>query len=80
MTVRHMKIFIMVCECNSITLAAKKLFVAQPAISFAIKELEEYYGVKFFDRISKRLYITEPGKKLYTLQKKEKSFSATLLK
>lgn len=48
MTVRHMKIFIMVCECNSITLAAKKLFVAQPAISFAIKELEEYYGVKFF--------------------------------
>ena len=66
MTVRHMKIFIMVCECNSITLAAKKLFVAQPAISFAIKELEEYYGVKFFDRISKKLYITEKGKELFS--------------
>lgn len=66
MTVRHMKIFIMVCECNSITLAAKKLFVAQPAISFAIKELEEYYGVKFFDRISKKLYITEKGKEFFS--------------
>lgn len=65
MTIRHMKIFIMVYECNSITLAAKKLFVAQPAVSFAIKELEEYYGVKFFDRISKKLYITEKGKEFF---------------
>lgn len=65
MTIRHMKIFLMVYECNSITLAAKKLFIAQPAVSFAIKELEEYYGVKFFDRISKRLYVTEKGKEFF---------------
>ena len=66
MTIRHMRIFIVVCDCNSITLAAKKLFIAQPAVSFAIKELEEYYGVKFFDRISKKLYITEKGREFLT--------------
>ncbi|GAA6326319.1 LysR family transcriptional regulator [Fusobacterium ulcerans] len=70
MTIRHMKIFLTICEVNSITLAAKKLFIAQPSVSYALKELEEFYGVKFFDRISKKLYITEAGEQFlnYSLQ------------
>lgn len=64
MTLRHIKIFLVVCKYSNVTMAAKELFIAQPAASLAIKELEEYYGIKLFDRISKRLYITEPGKKL----------------
>jgi DNA-binding transcriptional LysR family regulator len=63
MTLRHLKIFITVCETGGITLAAKKLFLAQPSVSLAIKELEENYGVRLFDRISRRLYITETGKR-----------------
>lgn len=63
MTLRHIKIFVTVCEQNSITKAAEKLYITQPAVSYAIKELEEYYGIKLFDRISKRLYLTEAGKK-----------------
>lgn len=63
MTLRHIKIFLTVCENgNNLTKSAEKLFIAQPAVSFAISELEHYYGVKFFDRISRRLYLTEAGK------------------
>ncbi len=64
MTLRHINIFVVVCTENSITKAANKLHIAQPAVSVAIKELEEYYGAALFDRISKRLYLTETGKRL----------------
>lgn len=63
MTLRHMKIFVTVCECQSVTQAAEKLYLAQPSVSLAIRELEQYYGVRLFDRISRRLYLTDAGKK-----------------
>lgn len=62
MTMKHIKIFIAVCDTGSMTAAAKKLFIAQPAVSFAIAEMEDHYGQKLFDRISNRLHITEAGK------------------
>ncbi|NLM13586.1 MAG: LysR family transcriptional regulator [Epulopiscium sp.] len=62
MTLRHLKIFVAVCETGSTTAAGEKLHIAQPSISLAISELEDYYGIKLFDRISKRLHITEAGK------------------
>lgn len=65
MTLRHMRIFVTVYQCNSITKAAKELHLAQPSVSLAVGELERYYGIKLFDRIAKRLYVTEQGKKLY---------------
>jgi len=65
MTLRHMKIFVSVCTENSITLAARKLYISQPAVSNAIKELENYYGIPLFDRISRKLYLTEAGKNMY---------------
>ncbi len=64
MTLRHMKIFVAVCHTGSITKAGKELFLSQPSVSLAISELEQNYGVKLFDRISQRLYITEAGKEL----------------
>jgi DNA-binding transcriptional LysR family regulator len=64
MTLRHLKIFVAVCECNGITAAAEKLYLAQPAVSLAISQLEDYYNVKLFDRISRKLCITETGKQL----------------
>lgn len=63
MTLRHIKIFIAVCDTGSTTAAAKELYIAQPAVSFAIAELEHYYGQKLFDRISNRLRITEAGRR-----------------
>lgn len=65
MTLRHLKIFISVCREKSITLAAKKLYISQPAVSNAIKDLETYYGTPLLDRISKKLYLTEAGTTVY---------------
>ena len=65
MTLRHLKIFSTVCQenCNT-TRAAEKLHMTQPAISLAIKELEEYYSVVLFDRVGRRLHLTEAGNQL----------------
>ena len=62
MTLRHMIIFRTICEseCNT-TKAAENLHMSQPAVSLAIKELEQYYGVHLFDRIGRRLQLTEVG-------------------
>jgi len=62
MTLRHMIIFRTVCEAGyNTTQAAGILHMTQPAVSLAIKELEQYYGVKLFDRIGRRLKITDTG-------------------
>ena len=64
MTLRHLRIFSEVCHTESITKAADSLNMAQPAVSSVIKELEAYYGVKLFDRMNRRLYITDVGHQL----------------
>ena len=65
MTIRHLRIFIAVHDELNMTAAANKLFMTQPAVSQAIKELEDYYGVLLFERLSRRLYVTESGEILY---------------
>lgn len=65
MTLKHLKIFVAVCEHGGITKAAEALYMTQPAVSTAIAELEKYYKVTLFDRINQRLIITEMGKELY---------------
>ena len=65
MTLRHLKIFMTVFETSNFTKAGEKLLMAQPAISLAIKELEDNYGVRLFERIRRNIYPTEQGKMLY---------------
>ncbi|MBM6921635.1 LysR family transcriptional regulator [Phocea massiliensis] len=65
MTLRHLRIFFAVCEEHSMTKAAARLYLAQPSVSLAIREMEEHYGVKLFDRVSRRLDLTEAGKQCY---------------
>ncbi len=64
MTIRHLKIFVTVCECGSTTKAAELLYIAQPTISHTISELEKYYKVSLFERINQRLVLTEIGQEL----------------
>lgn len=62
MTLRHIKIFLAVCACGcNTTKAAQSLHMTQPAVSLAIQELEQYYGVVLFDRLGRRLSITSVG-------------------
>ena len=65
MTIRHLRTFVIVFQKESITKASEILHVSQPSVSLAIQELENYYHIRLFDRIGKRLSITEQGKWLY---------------
>lgn len=61
MSPRHLKIFITVAELGNMHAAAKKLYIAQPAISQAISEIERFYHIRLFERLSRKLYITPTG-------------------
>ena len=63
MTLRHFRIFIEVASTGSITQAARNLYLTQPTVSTAVRELEEHYGTLFFDRINQRLRITGEGRR-----------------
>lgn len=64
MTIRHLKIFISVVDYKTMSNAAKKLFISQPSVSQAIREIEEYYNIMLFERLSQRLYLTKDGENL----------------
>ena len=49
-------------ETRNITHAADKLYMTQPAVSHVIAELEKEAGCPLFDRISRRIYLTEAGR------------------
>ncbi len=64
MTIKHLNIFKTVCKENSFSGAGEILNLSQPAVSLAMKELESFYGVKFFERMNRQIYITDAGRKL----------------
>lgn len=63
-TIRHLRIFIAVAEAGKMSLAAKSLYIAQPTVSQAVAEIEAEYSVRLFDRLSKKLRITQQGRQL----------------
>lgn len=64
MTLRHYQIFEAVCRTGSITRAAEELNMTQPAVSLAVKELETFYNTRLFERMNRKIYLTEDGKVL----------------
>ena len=64
MTLRHLRIFVAVAEQGTMHAAARALFLSQPAISQAVKELEAHYGGLLFERYGRRLRITPLGERL----------------
>ncbi len=62
MTIRKLEIYYTVSEMLNMTEAAKVLYISQPSISQVIKELEEEMKVKLFQRLGRKLYITEEGR------------------
>ncbi len=67
MTIRHLKIFIAVSETRSMSAAANRLYLTQPTVSQTIHDLEEHYQVKLFERLHKKLFITQEGQQLLNL-------------
>lgn len=42
MTIRHLRIFLAVADSGTMSQAAKKLYITQPSVSQAVRELEEH--------------------------------------
>lgn len=61
MNFRKLKIFYETAISLNMSKVAKEMFISQPSISQSINELEGELGVKLFDRIGKRLYLTHDG-------------------
>lgn len=70
MTIRHLRIFVEVAETGKMSAAAEHCYLSQPTVSQAIRELEEHYKVRLFERLSKKLYITEAGQQLLIYARK----------
>lgn len=64
MDIQLLKTFSFVARLGNITQAAELLNFTQPTVSAQIRTLEEHFGVQLFERLGKKLYITEAGKYL----------------
>ncbi|MDO5518608.1 MAG: LysR family transcriptional regulator, partial [Clostridium sp.] len=61
MNFRKLKIFYETATELNMTKVAKKLYISQPSISQAIHEIEDELDVRLFDRIGKKLFLTDEG-------------------
>src|SRR5262245_15531532 len=64
MDLRHLRTFVTVSEQGTVSKAAVRLGVAQPALSRQISDLERELGIRLFDRVRKRLVLTGEGERL----------------
>jgi DNA-binding transcriptional LysR family regulator len=64
MDLRHIRTFVAVADCGTVSKAAVHLHVAQPALSRQIANLESQFGVRLFDRVGRRLLLTSEGEQL----------------
>src|SRR5512134_2754469 len=61
MELRHLRYFTALAECLSFTRAAERVHVTQSTLSHQIRQLEDELGQPLFDRIGKRVMLTEAG-------------------
>jgi DNA-binding transcriptional LysR family regulator len=62
---RRLQVFHTVARLLSFTKAAESLHMTQPAVTFQVRQLEEYFNTRLFDRTHHRISLTEAGKRVY---------------
>jgi DNA-binding transcriptional LysR family regulator len=61
---RHLRTFVAVAEDGTVSRAALRLRIAQPALSRQISDFESELGLRLFDRVNRRLVLTGEGERL----------------
>ncbi|MBK0329653.1 LysR family transcriptional regulator [Rhodobacteraceae bacterium F11138] len=61
---RHLEIFLTLCDCASVSQTARRMNLTQPAVSKAIALFEDTTGLRLFERRKNRLYLTQAGAQL----------------
>ena len=61
MRLQQLHYIIKVVECGSMNVAAKQLFITQPSLSNAVKDLENEMGITIFNRNPKGITLTKDG-------------------
>jgi DNA-binding transcriptional LysR family regulator len=61
MNLNHLAVFHAVAQTGSMTLGAERLDISQPAVSKQVQELERALGVHLFDRLGRRVHLSQAG-------------------
>lgn len=64
-TFRQLAVFEAVANCLSYTQAAQKLHLSQPAVSMQIKLLEGNIALPLFEKLGRKIYLTEAGREMH---------------
>ncbi len=62
---RRLQVFHTVARLLSFTKAAESLHMTQPAVTFQIRQLEEYFNTRLFDRTHNKISLTEAGVRVF---------------
>ncbi|MBT5231637.1 MAG: LysR family transcriptional regulator [Methylococcales bacterium] len=62
---KRLQVFFTVAKLLSFTKAAETLHMTQPAVTFQVRQLEEYFNTRLFDRTHNKISLTEAGKRVY---------------
>jgi len=64
-TLRQLSVFEAAARLLSYTRAAEELHLSQPAVSMQIRQLEEQAGLQLFEKLGRKLHLTEAGRELF---------------
>ena len=76
--VHELQVFLVAAEDGNFSAAARKLHLSQPAISFQIQGLEQHLKVQLFQRMSKRIALTEAGRDLLPMAREMVNLSSRI--
>lgn len=62
---RRLQVFHTVARLLSFTKAAETLHMTQPAVTFQVRQLEEHFNTRLFDRTHNRISLTEAGRRVF---------------
>ena len=70
MNLYQLKVFYFAAKHESLSRAAEKLFITQPAVTKQIQQLQKQYGIKLLNRFGKKMVLTDAGQNLFSIAEK----------